>query len=219
MVKQTKTMNTHFSSRSPHLLSCFLLFLPVAVVAAGDSLFESKPVRLSSGINTHDVALGDLDGDGDIDAWLPNGGGVPNYNQIWLNNSEDSSESSSFTATDQRLGDSISESAALADVDDDGDLDAWISNSGWASAEPNQVYLNDGQGKFNNSNQRLGRSKSVGVKLGDLDGDGDLDAFVTNRKPKPNKVYINDGSGDFTGERSRNLTMPLCSDLLIFQAS
>ena len=40
-------------------------------------------------------------------------------------------------------------------------------------------------------------SSSHNVSLGDVDGDGDLDAFVDNRN-QGNKVWINDGTGNFT---------------------
>ena len=39
-------------------------------------------------------------------------------------------------------------------------------------------------------------SRSTSVALGDLDGDGDLDAFVVNNGQE-NRIYINDGSGRF----------------------
>ena len=50
---------------------------------------------------------------------------------------------------------------------------------------------------FVDSNQALGNSNSQDVSLGDLDGDGDLDAFVANW-PQPNKIWLNDGNGTFT---------------------
>ena len=34
--------------------------------------------------------------------------------------------------------------------------------------------------------------------MGDLDGDGDLDAFVAQRSAQANKVWLNDGSGNFS---------------------
>ncbi|MGA1780818.1 MAG: HYR domain-containing protein, partial [Planctomycetota bacterium] len=38
---------------------------------------------------------------------------------------------------------------------------------------------------------------SYGVSFADIDGDGDLDAFVANIGTQPNRVYLNDGSGSF----------------------
>jgi hypothetical protein len=51
---------------------------------------------------------------------------------------------------------------------------------------------------FSDSGQNLGISHSFGVALGDVDGDGDLDAFVANANGQANKVWVNDGSGDFS---------------------
>ena len=55
-------------------------------------------------------------------------------------------------------------------------------------------------GIFIDSGQPLGSSTSDNVDLGDLDGDGDLVAFVVNgtSSGQPNKVWLNDGSGNFT---------------------
>ena len=49
------------------------------------------------------------------------------------------------------------------------------------SDQPNTVWTNDGTGTFSNSGQALGGSRSYSVALGDLDGDGDLDAMAGNR--------------------------------------
>jgi len=62
--------------------------------------------------------------------------------------------------------------------------------------QANKVWLNDGSGNFTDNGQNLGSSNSWGVALGDLDGDGDMDAFVGN-SVEPNKVWLNDGSGNF----------------------
>ncbi len=50
---------------------------------------------------------------------------------------------------------------------------------------------------FTDSGQALGSSNSQSVALGDLDGDGDLDAMVANSF-QANTVWTNDGSGTFT---------------------
>ena len=51
-----------------------------------------------------------------------------------------------------------------------------------------------GSGLF--SGQTLGHSTNTDVALGDVDGDGDLDAFVAN--DYDNRIWLNDGSGNFT---------------------
>jgi len=53
-------------------------------------------------------------------------------------------------------------------------------------------------GTFSNSGQALGSSDSFSVALGDLDLDGDLDAFVANYNSQANMVWLNNGSGTFS---------------------
>lgn len=141
--------------------------------------------------NTFCVALGDLDGDGDLDAWCANLGGP---NVVWTNDGR-----GVFTDSGQALGNAKSKSVALGDLDGDGDLDAWVANSSYSGENPSVVWLNDGTGRFRDSGQALGpQANSVSVALADLDGDGDLDAFVGCNGTKPNRVWRNDGSAVFT---------------------
>jgi hypothetical protein len=165
------------------------------------------------------LVLGDLDGDADLDAFVGNCcrgeygiGGSPgreptrlgysdSYNAVWLNDG-----GGRFTDSGQLLGNEATLAIALGDVDGDGDLDAFVGNEyegSWAVGSPaNEVWLNDGSGRFSDSGQDLGRGNSYAVALGDLDGDGDLDAFVGNRDPRTfsraDKVWLNDGTGYFT---------------------
>ena len=55
-----------------------------------------------------------------------------------------------------------------------------------------------GTGQFADSGQNLGNHNSNGVSLGDVDGDGDLDAFVAGAFGSGNHVWLADGSGNFT---------------------
>ena len=72
----------------------------------------------------------------------------------------------------------------------------WPPSGG--SPAPQTVFLNDGSGVFTDSGQRIGGGISAGVALGDLDGDGDLDAVVANAYGYANRVWQNNGSGVFT---------------------
>jgi len=133
------------------------------------------------------VGLGDVDSDGDLDAFVVNYNGG---NKVWLNDGN-----GIFTDSGQNLGISNSHGVALGDVDCDGDLDAFVANF---SNQANKVWLNDGSGSFTDSGQSLGASMSFGVSLGDVDGDGDLDAFIANGGSEANKVWLNDGSGNYS---------------------
>ena len=135
--------------------------------------------------NSFGVALGDLDGDNDLDAFVANYYGEAN--KVYFNDGL-----GIFSDAGQSLGSDNSYAVELGDLDGDGDLDSFIVNDG----EPNKIYFNDGNGGFVDSGQALGEEKSLDVALGDLDGDGDLDAFVVNHGD-PNKIYLNNGSGIF----------------------
>ena len=60
--------------------------------------------------------------------------------------------------------------------------------------------LNDGDGYFIDSGLRLGNGNSKHVSLGDLDGDGDLDAFISNVPgddgQAANEVWLNESQVD-----------------------
>ena len=93
--------------------------------------------------------------------------------------------------------------AALTDLDNDGDLDAYVVQSGSGLAggvakEGNLLYLNQGGGRFTlapDSHGGADRGYGMGVATGDYDNDGDVDLFVTN--VGPNVLLQNDGSGRF----------------------
>ena len=94
--------------------------------------------------------------------------------------------------------------AALSDMDGDGDLDAYLVQSGRIVVEPkdrppNQLFENLGDGMFKDVTTGSGaddRGYGMGVATGDYDNDGDVDLYITN--VGPNVLLRNDGSGRFT---------------------
>jgi hypothetical protein len=145
----------------------------------GHGRFSDTGQRL--GISgTGGVALGDLDGDGDLDIFDANSSSVADStgalarnqpNMVWLNDG-----SGEFTDSGERLGGEESYAVSLADLDGDCDLDAFVGNRG-----ADGVWLNDGSARFSDSGQALGSGDTRLVVLGDVDGDGDVDAFSTGR--------------------------------------
>ncbi|MDG1278975.1 MAG: VCBS repeat-containing protein [Algoriphagus sp.] len=92
---------------------------------------------------------------------------------------------------------------ALGDVNNDGLLDIYFT----ANLGPNQLYLNQGDFKFENVTQKAGvagsRAWSTGVAMADVNGDSLLDIYVCNSGDisgdnKQNELFINNGDGTFT---------------------
>ena len=131
------------------------------------------------------VALGDIDGDGDVDAMVSN---ATHSNEIWLNDGRGTfflSDHDWKPTTD--FSDTRSE-VSVADLDGDGDLDAFASGRG------TNVWLNDGDGRFVDSGQDFPINR---LTLGDVDGDKDLDALVRDDE-LDFRVYLNHGDAVFS---------------------
>src|SRR5262245_543744 len=105
------------------------------------------------------------------------------------------------------MPESIGGGAALFDMDNDGDLDAYLVQGGSLQdlRKPSNVLLrNRGDGFFEDITSSAGSGVGcptqgvygMGVACGDYDNDGDVDLYVTN--VGPNVLLRNDGPPNYT---------------------
>ena len=156
--------------------------------------------------------VGDADNDGDLDIYVT---GYPE-NILYVNNGDATFKDASHQANVAAGG--WSAGAAFFDFEADGDLDLYVvryltydparepmcERSGVRTycapyrfrGAPDLLYLNSGDGTFEDISQRAGiadsRGKGLGVLSLDYDRDGDTDLYIAN-DTTPNFLYRNDG--------------------------
>ena len=122
------------------------------------------------------VALGDVNGDGWVDIYIPR---IRESNILYINKGnwtfEDQTTSAGIACANR-----YSTGSTFADVDGDNDLDLILT----ALGGPNSIFINDGNGKFTEKKLAsfLDRPGSTSSALADIDNDGDLDLYITNYK-------------------------------------
>jgi plastocyanin len=149
--------------------------------------------NVSVGRGTNSVSLGDVDADGDLDFVTAN---FYSYTaSVRLNDGSGLYGGTQEVAVGLGMG-NFPGTAALADVDGDGDLDLLVTcggNNGQVS-----VRLNDGTGTFGPGPNMPVDAGSLGLAVGDLDNDGDLDLVSCNNAAAGNvTVRLNVGNGTF----------------------
>ncbi|RLE41413.1 hypothetical protein DRJ19_05910, partial [Candidatus Woesearchaeota archaeon] len=174
----------------------------------GTSVFIHSYQDFGSGSLT--VAIGDIDGDHDLDIILGNGG-----NKVYRNNDGTFSYDYSFGIYSHH-----SKCIRLGDLDGDGDLD-FIEGS--LNAGPHlqekrdfRLYENDGTGNFTFVKQLISGSPiyvdgSQFMEVADIDGDNDLDILVCLVSSL--EIYLNKGNWNFI--KSQTIPTSYSKDIAI----
>ena len=159
------------------------LLLPSSARLTGTTFGESTTVEVIAGsFVTRAVALGDLDGDGDLDLI----DGTKGKNGVHLNDGTGNFGARVYLSPLS----ANTRSLAVGDVDRDGDLDFVAGNFGGRT----RVYLNDGTGTAFTIQDVLDRDRSTdGIALADMNGDGLLDVVLANMNFRQNLLVLNTG--------------------------
>jgi VCBS repeat-containing protein len=134
---------------------------------------------------SRDIVVGDIDGDGDLDAVVGNEGANSSgaVNSIYLNNNGAFDLAPASLGSDSRR----TRGMAIGDLDRDGDLDIVAGNF----QGRNVYHLNDGAGNFAAAVEVAARSGNTWrVHLADVDGDADLDV-IESMSDDRNFLYVN----------------------------
>ena len=164
------------------------------------------------------VTMADVDGDGWLDIYVCNSGGLVGYNHpndLYINqrNGTFKEEAAKYGLND--IG--LTTHAAFFDYDHDGDLDCFVLNNSPRSIESfgynknirnirdkingDRFYKNEG-GMFTDVSEQAGIyggeiGFGLGITVGDLNNDGWEDMYISNDFFERDYLYINQKNGTF----------------------
>jgi len=164
----------------------------------GDGTFTDRSVQagLADQLGGLNLVAGDYNNDGCMDILVLRGGWeFPVRRSLLRNNCDgtftDVTDAAGLSGTVTR-----SQTAAWADVDNDGYLDLFVGNEN----VPSQLFRNKGDGTFEEISHKAGVDQiayTKGVTAADYDNDGYMDFYVSNIG-SANFLYHNNHDGTFT---------------------
>jgi len=159
-----------------------------------------------TGLKAYTVATwSDYDNDGDMDLFIGSG---PANGTLATDNLFQNMLKETGTASFNRITTSPIATALLdgqvwnwIDYDNDGDLDAYVTNwfGGANSGKKNFLFRHDGETFTRVTEGPIVNDVEISLASvwGDFDNDGDLDVFVANDRNQVDRFYRNNGDGTF----------------------
>ena len=133
------------------------------------------------------VALGDFNGDGNIDGAIANSGDDTVTILTNINNEDVTTDSLSVGTAPSYI--------TAADIDSDEDQDLIVVNNGSNTVS---ILRNDGVGNFQMTSERAVGNSPVWATAADLNGDDAIDLAVVNSADDSISLLLNNGSGSFS---------------------
>lgn len=176
-------------------------FLPVGADVGFQADFGTK---------SYGMAIGDADGDGDLDIYISTCRTNNNIRNNFYQNMLVETGELGFVDIADTNGTQFMQNSygtEFVDFDDDGDLDLYMTG---ADAQQSKIFRNDGNNQFTDVDTITGHDLLSdvagdlnGARAVDYDNDGDLDLFFHDHKPfagrnEARKLYRNDGNWEFT---------------------
>jgi len=157
-------------------------------------------------VHNGSVSWGDIDGDGDLDAYVGGERSESIISAVYINEGEGADGIKQFSLATSDLNKLAYSTSSFADIDGDGDLDLLISGSktlDYPYASATSLYRNDGGAFVEISSSGLHDLHSSSASWGDLDSDGDLDLVmtgVTSSDDLRTVISLNSGDGTFSSD-------------------
>jgi hypothetical protein len=172
----------------------------VYINGGGGAFTDESAARLGFSGLCRGVELGDIDADGDLDMIF-----VQDFQRLpALFRNDGAGNFTNITATHLPSITLSSSRAQFGDIDNDGDLDLYITNGATNRFGCGQymVYVNDGTGVFTDetaARHPIGSfCENMDCIFGDIDNDYDLDVMTAGTGTNNSRLFVNDGTGVFT---------------------
>jgi hypothetical protein len=178
---------------SRRTLSGLVFYVMSGALLAHASQFLEAP-QYPTGTNPQAVAVGDFNGDGNLDLAIANS--TSNTISVLLGKGD-----GTFGLKVDYATGSSPQGVAVGDFNGDGHLDLAVTNS---ASNTVSVFLGNGDGTFQPKVDYATGKGPHGVAVGDFNGDGDLDIVVTNATDGTAGVLLGKGNGTFNAEVAYN---------------